>query len=173
MGQTKVSTNNNDKPSQYLVNHWIVFVSTNIMMLLLNSLAHAFGALFPYILAEFGENRAVTATIQSVFFGVGLCSGSGLSFLELSANQAASQCFSGRTRMIALSVVNSAAGIGAMGYPYILSWFYNTVGLEGTFLLLSGITMNGIPISFLWIQEKRHRSTVQKTLQMYILEMRW
>ena len=47
-----------------------VVMATNI------SVVHAFGTLFPYILLEFGENRANTATIQSVLFGVGLCSGS-------------------------------------------------------------------------------------------------
>ena len=39
------------------------------------SIVHAFGTLFPFILSEFGENRAAAATVQSVLFGVGLCSG--------------------------------------------------------------------------------------------------
>ena len=33
------------------------------------------GAVFPYILDEFQDNRASTAAIQSTFFGVGHCSG--------------------------------------------------------------------------------------------------
>lgn len=205
------SKQTNETPTKYLANKWIVFASANIMVLLLNSLVQAFGTLFPYILTEFGENRTITATIQSVFFGVGLCSGVfvgiiaqhygplicgttgtiffssglllssfaqtplflilsfglvsglGLSFLELSINQVASQCFQGRTRLVALSVVNSAAGVGAMGYPYLIAWLADTFGLGGAFLLLSGITIHGVPMALLWVQVNRTRSTETRT----------
>ena len=76
--------------------------------------------------------------------------GLGFAFLTISANQAASLCFEGHARLIGLSVVSSAIGIGGMVYPYLLVWMEDSYGLRGTFLLLGGITLNGIPMSLLW-----------------------
>ena len=85
-----------------------------------------------------------------------LLTGLGFSFLTISSNQAASLCFEGQARLIGLSVVSSAIGIGGMVYPYLLTWMVDTYGLKGTFLLMGGITLNGIPMAFLWKHLNEH-----------------
>ena len=52
----------------------MVFGSVIVVMMVILSSIHSLGTLFPYMLEEFGDSRAKTAAIQSVFFGVGLCS---------------------------------------------------------------------------------------------------
>ena len=54
---------------------WLTYISVFVVMMAILSNIHSIGTLFPYLLEEFGENRANTVAIQSVFFGVGLCSG--------------------------------------------------------------------------------------------------
>ena len=54
------------------VHEWVLYGSAFIMLMAILSSIHAIGTLFPYFLDEFGENRAKTAAIQSVFYGVGL-----------------------------------------------------------------------------------------------------
>ena len=68
----------------------------------------------------------------------------------ISANQAASLCFDGHARLVGLSVVSSAIGIGGMIYPYLIVWLVDIYGLKGTLLIMGGITLNGIPMSLLW-----------------------
>ena len=89
--------------------------------------------------------------------------GLGFSYLTISANQAASQCFEGTSRIIGLSVVSSASGVGAMLYPYLLSWMADVFGVSGTLLVLGGITMNGIPMALLWKPlDKQSKTDMQK-----------
>ena len=57
------------------LHEWLVYGSVFIVMMAVLSIVHTIGMLFPFFLDEFGESRAKTAAIQSVFFGVGLCSG--------------------------------------------------------------------------------------------------
>ena len=54
------------------VHEWVLYCSAFIVLMAILSSIHAIGTLFPYFLDEFGENRAKTAAIQSVFYGVGL-----------------------------------------------------------------------------------------------------
>ena len=60
---------------RYTGRDYLTFVSVCVVMATNISIVHAFGTLFPFILSEFDEGRAKTATVQSVLFGVGLCSG--------------------------------------------------------------------------------------------------
>ena len=64
-----------DEGRKYSMTEWVVFASVCIVMIINVSVVHAFGTLFPHMLSEFGGSRASTATVQSVLFGVGLCSG--------------------------------------------------------------------------------------------------
>ena len=74
----------------------------------------------------------------------------GLCFLFISACQAVSQCFQGKTKLVALSVATGVIGIGGTGYPYLLKICINHFGLKGTLLLLGGISMNAVPLAILW-----------------------
>ena len=104
------------------------------------------------------------------FLSIGL----GFSFLTISSNQAASLCFDGHAKLVGLSVVSSAIGVGAMLYPYILTWMVDEFGLKGTFLLLGGITMNGIPMALLWRnlnkskEDHRMTQTAQQAYKRFI-----
>ena len=82
----------------------------------------------------------------------------------ISTNYTASLCFDGTARVIGLSVVSTAIGVGSMVYPYLLSWMVDMFGLRGTLLLLGGITMNGIPIALLWKHaEMGNKPEIKKT----------
>ena len=54
---------------------WVVFLSVILVFVSNIGLSVSSGTLFPYILEEFQESRASTVAIQSLFNGVGLCSG--------------------------------------------------------------------------------------------------
>ena len=71
-------------------------------------------------------------------------------FLFLSACQAASQCFEGKTKLIALSVATSSVGVGAMVYPYFIKITTDSFGVKGSLMLLGGIATNAIPLAYLW-----------------------
>ena len=43
-----------------------------------------------------------------------------------------------------------APGVGGIIYPYLLQWLTETFGLNGTFLLLGGVSLNTIPLATLW-----------------------
>ena len=79
----------------------------------------------------------------------------GFSFLFICSNQILSQLFEGQTRIICISTVTAGSGLAGIFYPYILDWLSNRFGLNGVFLLLSGITMNIIPLTFLWTTHTR------------------
>ena len=75
-----------------------------------------------------------------------------VALLYLSANQAASTCFTGRNALVALSVVTSSVGIGGIFYPYLLQFLIDLYGVRGALLVVSGISLNAIPLSLLWIR---------------------
>ena len=54
---------------------WLVFASAFFILMIDVGFVYSFGSLFPAILEEFGDNRASTAAIQSVFTGIGPSSG--------------------------------------------------------------------------------------------------
>ena len=74
----------------------------------------------------------------------------GFSFLYIASNQIICQLFRGQTRLICVSLVACASGVGGLGYPNLLNWMNTYFGLNGTFLLIGAVTCNTIPLSFLW-----------------------
>ena len=53
----------------------VVFLSVIIVCMFNMGLMFSFGAVFPHVLKKFQESRASTAAIQSIFYGVGRCTG--------------------------------------------------------------------------------------------------
>ena len=87
--------------------------------------------------------NTATGSIQANVF-----SGIGMNAVEAAGEIATQRCFKTK-RVLANGIATSGTGFGmlVMG-PFIqwLLWFY---GLTGTFLILSGITLNGIVFGFL------------------------
>ena len=83
----------------------------------------------------------------------------GFSFLFISSNQILCQLFEGQTRLICISLVTCAAGVGSLFYPYFLNWLANSFGLNGTFLLLGAISSNTIPLTILWAARRKPRTS--------------
>ena len=50
---------------------WLVFTSAFFILMVDVGFGFNFGTLFPTVLEEFGDNRASTAAIQSIFSGIG------------------------------------------------------------------------------------------------------
>ena len=83
----------------------------------------------------------------------------GLAFFFLSACQAAGQCFDGKAKLVAIAVVTSSIGVGAMGYPYLFKISIEHFGVKGTLLLLGGVTINAIPLAILWSPPRNRHIT--------------
>lgn len=74
----------------------------------------------------------------------------GFSLLYICPNQILTQLFQGQARFLCLSILSSAPSIGGLFFPYLLQWLGDTFGLNGTFLLLGGMSLNTIPLAALW-----------------------
>ena len=107
-------------------------------------------------------------TIIMILFYVCISGLGGLCFLFISACQAVSQCFQGKTKLVALSVATGVIGIGGTGYPYLLKICINHFGLKGTLLLLGGISMNAVPLAILWSPpgEKQVSKVISRVIQI-------
>ena len=63
--------------------------------------------------------------------------------------------FEGHTRLICISMVTCGSGLGGIFYPYFMVWLNDNFGLNRTFLILGGIMLNTIPLTFLWHKHPR------------------
>ncbi|XP_045184278.2 monocarboxylate transporter 12-like isoform X4 [Mercenaria mercenaria] len=96
------------------------------------------------------------SSLTYLIIAIGVFSGFGFSCVYITSASAVSQHFSGRKRLLYLSVQTSGAGIGGMIYPFVIRYLSDLYGFRGSLLITGALVMNTVPGSILW---KQHCNT--------------
>ncbi|KAK3582827.1 hypothetical protein CHS0354_039970 [Potamilus streckersoni] len=91
-----------------------------------------------------------STSILYLDFSIGVFTGLGLSFVYISSVSVVNHHFQKKSGLVVLSILSTSNGIGALIYPYIFTYCVDQFGIRGTFLLIGGVLLNSVPMSFLW-----------------------
>ncbi|XP_060566877.1 uncharacterized protein LOC132725711 isoform X2 [Ruditapes philippinarum] len=95
------------------------------------------------VLVPLGFISSFFATsIHVLYITIGITSAIGTSLSHVSCVTVVGRVFKGRHQIMSITILNTAVGFASLGYPYLLSWLSDIFGLQGTFLILGGITSN-------------------------------
>ena len=79
--------------------------------------------------------------------------------MTVSSVTAVRDTFSGSQRLLALAIQNTCVSVGGAITPYLFDYCVKNYGLNGTFLLMSGIYLNGIPAAYLFSTHQKNNLT--------------